>query len=385
MGSAPSTATASAANPNPSPATTTVSTTTGETVRFRHGGPSVPFDDAIGCFKAVGYVNRVTKGGAIRSVTTTTPPGYLYRLVNAITHQWHFYNDTTSYDFVVTGYFGCSAETALRPMGTARMYREIPSELYVVELTVGPLETAPYLEGIIRDGFDIHFTAVPRNGRVSRSASPPSSAAIAFRDGSLVQSVSRTPSFVQSHHAMHHHHHLQQQQRFSGGGELLTAAGGPGGDNADPATVAFCPHCYVPSVVRTPASPSSLSPSLTSAHPSPSHPSAASLWRRASSPLALVRLTPPTSRVGHSAGWGEKRLSNSPDNDMGNIHNIHGGGGGGGLTMSEGHSSSKNPSSDRGNSLPGGGRDGAAFTKALPLTAENLSVLSPVRMDVTSK
>ncbi|KAF8280555.1 hypothetical protein TcYC6_0001730 [Trypanosoma cruzi] len=49
----------------------------------------------------------------------------------------------------------------IKALGKAKMWREMPSGLLIVELVVEPLRTEPYLEGVVTDGFDLRFRALP--------------------------------------------------------------------------------------------------------------------------------------------------------------------------------------------------------------------------------
>lgn len=225
-------------------------------VHFRHGTPSVPFDEAIGCFKAVGYSAKITRNGAMRSVTTTSQPGYLYRLVNSRTKEWHFYNDTTTFDFVVSGFFG--PQNAIRPMGSAKMFRELPSGLVVVEMTVGPLETLPYISGDVKDGFDITFSAVPRGnsgtdrgdvqGRCAESLSALRSARSRQPAGTVVSAADarlREVSAVITH----------SPRMSPASAALVTTVRTSAAPQAPPsvshAALSHCPNCHATTLVTT--------------------------------------------------------------------------------------------------------------------------------------
>ncbi|EPY33831.1 calpain-like cysteine peptidase [Strigomonas culicis] len=94
-----------------------------------------------------------------RRLSVASPPGYLFRLVDRQQSRWYFYNDTKDYVMVVNGYFG--ARNTMRALQPARMWRELPSGLLLMEVVVEPLQTAGFLEGDINDGFDLRFRAVP--------------------------------------------------------------------------------------------------------------------------------------------------------------------------------------------------------------------------------
>ncbi|CAD2215168.1 calpain-like cysteine peptidase [Angomonas deanei] len=106
-----------------------------------------------------GKKGKEEKNAAGEELQVASPPGFLYRLVNHSQGRWYFYNDTKDYVMVVTGYFGPkSLMTCLPP---AKMWREMPSGLVLMELVVEPLKTVPMLEGEPKDGFDLRFNAVP--------------------------------------------------------------------------------------------------------------------------------------------------------------------------------------------------------------------------------
>lgn len=117
--------------------------------RYQNSKPTVHADEVFGCFSSADNTGSIV-----------SPPGFLYRLVNRFTQQWFFYNDTCNYDMVVLGYFG--ALNTIRALGNAKMYREMPSGLLIVTTVVGPLATVGYIEGAVRDGYDLQFGAVRR-------------------------------------------------------------------------------------------------------------------------------------------------------------------------------------------------------------------------------
>ncbi|KEG08698.1 calpain-like cysteine peptidase [Trypanosoma grayi] len=120
--------------------------TTTSRIKYRNGRPKVHGDEIIGCFSTSDDTGKVV-----------APPGLLYRIVMREKRQWYFYNDTKTYNMVITGYFG--ALNIIKALGKAKMWREMPSGLLIVELVVPPLQTEPYLEGIVTDGFDLRFRA----------------------------------------------------------------------------------------------------------------------------------------------------------------------------------------------------------------------------------
>lgn len=94
-------------------------------------------------------------------------PGKLYRLVwrkregggTPSSERWFFYNDTKEYNMVVSGCFGAMNE--LHANKNTKMWREIPTGLIIAELEIPPLCTAAYIEGVVHNGFDLHFHALP--------------------------------------------------------------------------------------------------------------------------------------------------------------------------------------------------------------------------------
>ncbi|ORC88950.1 calpain-like cysteine peptidase [Trypanosoma theileri] len=117
-------------------------------VGYRNGRPKVLGDEIIGCFSTVDTSGK-----------TIVPPGLLYRIVDRTKREWYFYNDTREYNMIVTGYFG--PYNVIKALGKAKMWREMPSGLLIVELTIAPLKTEPFLEGLVTDGFDLRFRAIP--------------------------------------------------------------------------------------------------------------------------------------------------------------------------------------------------------------------------------
>ncbi|EAN84517.1 putative calpain-like cysteine peptidase [Trypanosoma cruzi] len=122
--------------------------TTTSRIKYRNGYPKVLGDEVIGCFSTVDETGEVM-----------APPGLLYRIVDRSKRQWTFYNDAKEYNMVITGYFG--PLNIIKALGKAKMWREMPSGLLIVELVVEPLRTEPYLEGVVTDGFDLRFRALP--------------------------------------------------------------------------------------------------------------------------------------------------------------------------------------------------------------------------------
>lgn len=101
-------------------------------------------------------------------------PGKLYRLVKESCgtgasggssgrglpfQRWFFYNDTKDLKMVVTGYFGASSE--LRANDNTNMWREMPTGFVIAELVIPPLSTLGFIEGSVRDGYDLRFHAFP--------------------------------------------------------------------------------------------------------------------------------------------------------------------------------------------------------------------------------
>ncbi|KAH9601139.1 protein of unknown function DUF1935 [Trypanosoma melophagium] len=116
-------------------------------IGYRNSRPKVLGDEVIGCFSTVDANGK-----------TIVPAGLLYRIVDRTKRQWYFYNDTREYNMVITGYFG--AFNVIKALGKAKMWREMPTGLLIVELTVAPLQTEPFLEGAVTDGFDLRFRAI---------------------------------------------------------------------------------------------------------------------------------------------------------------------------------------------------------------------------------
>ncbi|RNE96913.1 calpain-like cysteine peptidase [Trypanosoma conorhini] len=122
--------------------------TTTSRVTYRNGHPKALGDEVIGCFSTCDDTGKVV-----------APPGLLYRIVDRSRRRWSFYNDTTEYNMAVTGHFG--PRNVIKALGKAKMWREMPGGLLIVELVVPPLQTEPYLEGLVTDGFDLRFRALP--------------------------------------------------------------------------------------------------------------------------------------------------------------------------------------------------------------------------------
>lgn len=139
---------------------------------FENGKPSVEYDEKYGCFREEEPDSDTDeddekKKSKKKKDNKKQLPGKLYRLVNNSNHKWYFYNDTKNYNMVVTGYFGPMNE--LTAKGKTRMWREMPSGLIIAELVIEPLETEPYVEGIVSDGFDLRFKALPKAEKKKRN------------------------------------------------------------------------------------------------------------------------------------------------------------------------------------------------------------------------
>lgn len=140
-----------------------------EVAKFENGRPAVKYDEIYGCFveKEVGGLssdedeNATTRSSQKNKKKSNhvSPPGKLFRLVHHDKRTWYFYNDTSEFNMVVTGYFG--AMNHLKVRGPTRMWREVPSGLVIAELVVPPLQTEAYVEGLVNDGFDLRFKALP--------------------------------------------------------------------------------------------------------------------------------------------------------------------------------------------------------------------------------
>lgn len=159
---------------------------------FENGKPALEeYDDIYGCFleeevSSDSDVDRTNaeerksrkKKSRIKSLfpfkrseeknETKSLPGKLYRLVwrkwgggggNPSSERWFFYNDTTDYKMVVSGCFG--AKNEFRANKNTKMWREVPTGLIIAELEIPPLSTLAYIEGVIQNGFDLHFHAIP--------------------------------------------------------------------------------------------------------------------------------------------------------------------------------------------------------------------------------
>lgn len=96
---------------------------------YKNGEPAVHADVVYPCFNALS-----NKKGLQDEL-----PGHLFRLVNNSLHQWFYYNDTKHCHMIVTGYFG--PQSQIKALGKARMFREMPSTLLIVELIIPPLTT----------------------------------------------------------------------------------------------------------------------------------------------------------------------------------------------------------------------------------------------------
>lgn len=136
---------------------------------FENGKPNVEYDEKFGCFREeepdsdTDEDDEKKKTKKQHKDSKKQLPGKLYRLVNNSTHKWYFYNDTKNYNMVVTGYFGPMNE--LTAKGKTRMWREMPSGLIIAELVIEPLETEAYIEGLVTDGFDLRFKALPKGDK----------------------------------------------------------------------------------------------------------------------------------------------------------------------------------------------------------------------------
>lgn len=131
---------------------------------YKNGRPTVRADEVYGCFTNTmtikeGKEAHQSSEDAKKRLSVASPPGYLFRLVDRQKNRWYFYNDTKDYVMVVNGYFG--PRTSMRVLKPARMWREMPSGLLLMEVVVEPLQTAGFLEGEVYDGFDLRFRAVP--------------------------------------------------------------------------------------------------------------------------------------------------------------------------------------------------------------------------------
>ncbi|KAG5487823.1 hypothetical protein LSCM4_07501 [Leishmania orientalis] len=85
-------------------------------------------------------------------------PGLLYRIVDRPNKTWAFYNDSRSFEVHVVCTFG--RHSKITPLEHAKMTCDDSSGEYVVEVTVYPGETEPFIKGFV-NGFASKLSALP--------------------------------------------------------------------------------------------------------------------------------------------------------------------------------------------------------------------------------
>ncbi|KAG5487479.1 hypothetical protein LSCM1_07434 [Leishmania martiniquensis] len=85
-------------------------------------------------------------------------PGLLYRIVDRPNKTWAFYNDSRSFEVHVVCTFG--KHSKITPLENATMTRDESTGEHVVEVTVYPGETEPFIKGFV-NGFASKLSALP--------------------------------------------------------------------------------------------------------------------------------------------------------------------------------------------------------------------------------
>ncbi|CAJ1985889.1 cysteine peptidase - Clan CA - family C2 / CAL4.1 [Leishmania donovani] len=85
-------------------------------------------------------------------------PGLLYRIVDRPNKTWAFYNDSRSFEVHVVCTFG--KHSKITPLENTKMTRDESTGEYVMELTVYPGETEPFIKGFV-NGFSSKLSALP--------------------------------------------------------------------------------------------------------------------------------------------------------------------------------------------------------------------------------
>jgi len=86
------------------------------------------------------------------------PEGECFRIVANEGHEWHFYNDTTTYQMKIKYTFG--SDSQLEPMGGHVSLEKKADGTYVATMTVPPLQTMSFVRGVV-NGFESDVIAVP--------------------------------------------------------------------------------------------------------------------------------------------------------------------------------------------------------------------------------
>ncbi|KAG5511640.1 hypothetical protein JKF63_07237 [Porcisia hertigi] len=95
-------------------------------------------------------------------------PGILYRIVNRRNKTWAFYNDSRAFEVHVVCTIG--KHSKITPLENAQMTIDQKSGEYVVEVTIYPGETEPFIRGFV-NGFASKLRALPLSQEYFRSRS----------------------------------------------------------------------------------------------------------------------------------------------------------------------------------------------------------------------
>nr|CAJ2466701.1 unnamed protein product [Leishmania braziliensis] len=95
-------------------------------------------------------------------------PGLLYRIVDRPNKMWAFYNDSRSFEVHVVCTFG--KHSKITSLENTKMTRDDDSGEYVVEVTVYPGETEPFIKGFV-NGFASKLRALPLSQEYFQSRS----------------------------------------------------------------------------------------------------------------------------------------------------------------------------------------------------------------------
>ncbi|KPA77271.1 putative mitochondrial calpain-like cysteine peptidase [Leptomonas pyrrhocoris] len=119
--------------------TSAVSAFNEDQIEFLNGKPTYKGNRLFKCFK-----NRSN--------------GLLFRIINDDEFRWAFYNDMNDYNVKVTCTAG--ADSHVTPLGSTTMAINASTREKVLEVTVGPLETAMFLDGVLK-GCKLRYEAQP--------------------------------------------------------------------------------------------------------------------------------------------------------------------------------------------------------------------------------